>query len=125
MPQDRSSSRSRSTSAHPTAACGRAKGPRYIDDARLARSECRGTLAEVRGWLFKRLCMRELDDGSGCTKDEHTGELVVRECLVRNRPLTDFEPSVSMHVEVRPSGDSCLRATGGSRAAGREVAYVH
>merc|ERR1711924_107916 len=66
-----------------TAVCGCSNDPRYIDDARLTQRS--GSLAEVRAWLYNRMCLSDLYDGSGWTRDEHTKELVVREYLVRNR----------------------------------------
>ena len=95
-----------------TSTCGWSEDARYIDDVRLAAPKCSGTIAEVRAWLYNRLCLSELYDGSGWTKDEHTGELVVREYLVRNRLLEEFEIFISIPLRVRPGTDAELRARG-------------
>lgn len=60
---------------------------RYMTDERF--SECEGTLEECRGFLYHRLCLTGLFDGSGFTKDE-SGKLHVREYLQLNAPVRDI-----------------------------------
>jgi hypothetical protein len=51
--------------------------------------ECEGTLEECRGFLYNRLDLAPLFDGSGYTKD-FSGQLHVREYLQLNVPVRDL-----------------------------------
>lgn len=61
--------------------------PRFMTEKRL--SECEGTLEECRGFLYNRINLTELFDGSGFTKDA-SGQLHVREYLQLNVPVRDI-----------------------------------
>ena len=61
--------------------------PRYMTEERFLT--CEGTLEESRGFLFNSLCLTELYDGSGFTKDSN-GQLHMREYLQLNVPVRDL-----------------------------------
>ncbi|CAF0725614.1 unnamed protein product [Didymodactylos carnosus] len=61
--------------------------PRYMSEERYA--ECEGTLEQSRGFLYHRLGLLRLYDGSGFTKDMH-GRLIVREYLQPNMLVEDI-----------------------------------
>jgi hypothetical protein len=66
---------------------GFATDPRFMTEERFL--ECEGTLEESRGFLYNRLGLTGLFDGSGFTKDS-TGQLHVREYLQLNLPVRDL-----------------------------------
>ncbi len=66
---------------------GYSTDPRFMSEERF--SECEGTLEESRGFLYDRLGLSRLFDGSGFTKDMH-GQLFVREYLQPNVPVRDI-----------------------------------
>jgi hypothetical protein len=61
--------------------------PRFMSEERFL--ECEGTLEECRGFLYNRLDLAPLFDGSGYTKDS-SGQLHVREYLQPNVPIQDL-----------------------------------
>ena len=61
--------------------------PRYMSEERFL--ECEGTLEECRGFLYNRLDLNRLFDGSGFTKDS-SGQLHVREYLQPNVPVREL-----------------------------------
>ena len=66
---------------------GHINDPRLMIEERF--SECEGTLEECRGFLYTALCLTNLFDGSGFTKDSN-GQLHVREYLQLNKPVRDL-----------------------------------
>ena len=66
---------------------GYSSDPRFMSEERF--TECEGTLEESRGFLYHRLGLSKLFDGSGFTKDSY-GRLVVREYLQPNVPVHDI-----------------------------------
>ena len=66
---------------------GNTSDPRFMSEERF--SECEGTLEESRGFLYNRLGLSRLFDGSGFTKDPY-GQLIVREYLQPNVPVQDI-----------------------------------
>ena len=66
---------------------GYSSDPRFMSEERFA--ECEGTLEESRGFLYHRLGLSKLFDGSGFTKDAN-GRLGVREYLQPNVPIRDI-----------------------------------
>ena len=61
--------------------------PRFMSEERFL--ECEGTLEECRGFLYNRLDITRLFDGSGYTKDS-SGQLHVREYLQPNVPVREL-----------------------------------
>jgi hypothetical protein len=61
--------------------------PRFMSEERFL--ECEGTLEESRGFLYSRLGLSRLFDGSGFTKDVN-GQLYAREYLQLNMPVRDL-----------------------------------
>jgi hypothetical protein len=72
---------------HQLAAVGNSTDPRFMSEERF--SECEGTLEESRGFLYHRLGLSNLFDGSGFTKDSN-GVLFVREYLQPNVLVRDI-----------------------------------
>jgi hypothetical protein len=66
---------------------GFANDPRLMTEERFMA--CEGTLEESRGFLYTRLNLNGLFDGSGFTKDS-TGKIHVREYLQLNLPVRDL-----------------------------------
>jgi hypothetical protein len=66
---------------------GYSADPRFMSEKRFL--ECEGTLEECRGFLYNRLGLTRLFDGSGFTKDLN-GRLHVREYLQPNVPVRDL-----------------------------------
>lgn len=66
---------------------GHSTDPRFMSEERFLK--CEGTLEESRGFLYNRLGMSRLFDGSGFTKDSD-GRLFVREYLQSNTPVRDI-----------------------------------
>jgi hypothetical protein len=66
---------------------GFANDPRFMTEERFMA--CEGTLEESRGFLYNRIALTGLYDGSGFTKDS-TGQLHVREYLQLNLPVRDL-----------------------------------
>ncbi|CAF3114030.1 unnamed protein product [Rotaria sp. Silwood2] len=66
---------------------GNSSDPRFMSEERFL--ECEGTLEESRGFLYHRLGLSKLFDGSGFTKDS-SGRLCVREYLQLNMPIRDI-----------------------------------
>ena len=85
-----------------SSARGRSHDPRYITDGHLLGDICKGTLAEVRGWLYNRMNLNELYDGSGWAKHEHTGELAVKEYIMPNKRVNEFEVFLFVDLNVKP-----------------------
>jgi hypothetical protein len=66
---------------------GYSTDPRFMSEERF--EECEGTLEESRGFLYNRLGLSCLFDGSGFTKDSK-GKLCAREYLQPNVPVRDL-----------------------------------
>lgn len=66
---------------------GHSTDPRFMSEERF--SECEGTLEECRGFLYNRMGLSRLFDGSGYTKDSND-RLIVREYLQPNVPVQDL-----------------------------------
>jgi hypothetical protein len=66
---------------------GYSTDPRFMSEERFL--ECEGTLEECRGFLYNRLGLTRLFDGSGFTKDS-SGQLYAREYLQPNVPVRDL-----------------------------------
>ena len=66
---------------------GHSNDPRFMSEERFV--QCEGTLEESRGFLYNRLGLSRLFDGSGFTKDM-AGRLFVREYLQPNVPVRDI-----------------------------------
>ncbi|CAF3800376.1 unnamed protein product [Rotaria sp. Silwood1] len=66
---------------------GNSADPRFMSEERFL--ECEGTLEESRGFLYNRLGLAKLFDGSGFTKNS-SGQLGVREYLQPNIPVRDI-----------------------------------
>lgn len=66
---------------------GNSTDPRFMSEERFL--ECEGTLEEARGFLYNRLGLSRLFDGSGFTKDS-SGKLFVREYLQFNVLVKDI-----------------------------------
>lgn len=66
---------------------GNSTDPRFMSEERF--SECEGTLEECRGFLYNRMGLSRLFDGSGFTKDAN-GRLIVREYLQPNIPVQNI-----------------------------------
>ncbi|CAF3560563.1 unnamed protein product [Rotaria socialis] len=72
---------------HGFAVGGHATDPRFMSEERFL--ECEGTLEETRGFLYHRVGVSRLFDGSGFTKDSN-GRLCVSEYLQLNIPIRDI-----------------------------------
>jgi hypothetical protein len=66
---------------------GYSADPRFMSEEKFL--ECEGTLEECHGFLYNRLGLTRLFDGSGFTKDLN-GQLHVREYLHPNVPVRDL-----------------------------------
>ena len=72
---------------HEMAINGHSNDPRFMSEERFM--QCEGTLEESRGFLYTRLGLSRLFDGSGFTKDM-AGRLFVREYLRPNMSVRDI-----------------------------------
>lgn len=66
---------------------GYSTDPRFMSEERF--SQCQGTLEECRGFLYNRMGLSRLFDGSGYTKDSNN-HLIVREYLQPNVPVQNI-----------------------------------
>lgn len=76
---------------------GYSTDPRFMSEERF--SECEGTLEESRGFLYNRLGLSKLFDGSGFTKDAY-GRLVVREYLQPNVPVREISEFYYLNLPI-------------------------
>lgn len=76
---------------------GYSTDPRFMSEERF--SECEGTLEESRGFLYNRLGLSRLFDGSGFTKDANE-RLLVREYLQPNVPVSDIPGFRYLHLPI-------------------------
>jgi hypothetical protein len=76
---------------------GNSTDPRFMSEERFL--ECEGTLEESRGFLYNRLGLSRLFDGSGFTK-ELNGRLVVREYLQPNVPVRDIAEFCYLNLPI-------------------------